>query len=90
MKNIHQHQAKGTELYMLLYRVQNFDTLKNVFNCTLIYIQKEKTLRCKNLSDVKISYSDIGKINHENTELTIRRICYLLCMLLIISFTFSL
>ena len=75
---------------MLLYAVQYFDTLENVFTCTFIYIQKEKTLRCKNLSDVQISYSDIGKIKNENTDLTKSGIWYLLCMLLIILFTLNL
>ena len=32
--------------------------------------KKKKTLRCKSLSDVQISYSDIVKIKYENTELT--------------------
>ena len=50
--------------------MQNFHTLEDVFNCTFIYIQKEKTLRCKSLSDVQISYSDIVKMKYENTELT--------------------
>ena len=58
----------GTELYMLLYTAQNFDTLENVLNYTFIYIQNEKTLMCKNLFDVQISYSDIRKMKYENRE----------------------
>ena len=48
---------------MFLYTVQNFDTSENLFNCSFIYIHKEETLRCKNPSDVQISYSDIEKWN---------------------------
>ena len=36
-------KVKGTELYMLLYTVQNFHTLENPFNCTFIYIHEEKS-----------------------------------------------
>ena len=57
---------------MLLQTVQNFDVLDNIFNCSFIYIQKEKTLRCKNLPGEQISYSDIGKLKYENTELAIQ------------------
>ena len=57
---------------MLLYTVQNFDTLENLFNYPFTYVQKQKTLGCKNLSDVQISYSDIGKMKYENTKLTIQ------------------
>ena len=60
MKNIHQHQAKGTELYMLLYTIENFYALENFFNCTFIFSQKQKIRRCKALSDAQISYYDIG------------------------------
>ena len=49
---------------------------------------KIEILRCQNLSDVQITYSDIGKIKYQNTENTkcgISGIWYFLCMLLIIS-----
>ena len=75
---------------MLLYTVQNFDTLENLSNCTFISIQKYKALRCKNLSDVQISYSDIRKMKFENIELTKYGIWYFLCVLHIISFTLNL
>ena len=77
-KNIPWNQAKDTGLHMHLY------TVKNIFNCTFIYIQKQTILRCKNLSDLQISYSDIGKKKYGNIELTKYGIWNFLCMLLII------
>ena len=65
---------------MSLYTVRNFDTSENAFNCTFIYMQKEKTFSCKSLSDVQISYSDIGKVKYENNELTKCGIWYFLCI----------
>ena len=44
-KTIHQHQAKGIELYTLLYTGQSFDTLETLFNCTFILTQKQETLK---------------------------------------------
>ena len=44
-------------------------------------------LRRENLSDVPMSYSDIGKLRYENTDLTKWGIWYFLCTLLIVSFT---
>ena len=56
MKNIHYHQVKDTELYMLLSTVQNFDTLKNLFKVAC-KVQIWKKAFCQN-SD-KFGYSFI-------------------------------
>ena len=75
---------------MFLYSVQDLDALEILFNCTFIYIQKLKILSFKNLSDVQISYTDVEKMKYGNKESTQFGIWYLLCMLLIISFTLNL
>ena len=77
---------------MLLYAVQNFDTLENFFNWTFVYIYKNRKYwgaeigRMYKIKFHLISFV-IGKMKSENTELTKCGIWYLLGILLIISFT---
>ena len=47
MKFMHSHQAKGTELYLYLYTVQNFDTLENDLIALLSIYKKRKHLDVK-------------------------------------------
>ena len=57
--------------------------LPATISTTKVYAKRE------NLSDVQVSYSDIGKIKYENTELIKCSIWYFLSMLLIITFTLN-